>query len=111
VFVKHSFSISNAMMFVRCRGDCRLRTAQKSIVNNNLLMKIVMVREEVDNASTDEELRPILQSCREEQDEICEKLAVSFRKERMEDAKYLTAELQYWKRVEETIIEKMQSVD
>ena len=89
----------------------RLRTAQKSIVNNNLLMKIVMVREEVDNASTDEELRPILQSCREEQDEICEKLAVSFRKERMEDAKYLTAELQYWKRVEETIIEKMQSVD
>ena len=74
-------------------------------------MTIITVREEVDSASADSELRPILQSCREPQDEICEKLSVAYSKGRMKDAKYLTAELQYWKRVEETIIEKMHSVE
>lgn len=69
------------------------------------------IREEIDSTSSDSELRPILQCCREQQDEICEKLALSFSKGRMKDAKYLTAELQYWKRIEETIIDKMQSVE
>ena len=32
VFVKHSFSISNALMFVRCRGDCELHKSQLSII-------------------------------------------------------------------------------
>ena len=86
-------------------------TQNQSIVNNHLLVTIMTVREEVDSASTDSELRPILQSCREQQDEICEKLSVAYSKGRMKDAKYLTAELQYWKRVEETIIEKMHSVE
>jgi Fe-S protein assembly co-chaperone HscB len=102
--------LSRSLHLLELGGEAISET-DRSIVNNNLLMKIMMVREEVDSASTDEELRPILQSCREEQDELCEKLAASFQKDRMVDAKYLTAELQYWKRVEETIIEKMKSVD
>lgn len=69
------------------------------------------LRDEIDNATTDKELRPLLQCCRVERDELYEKLATSFREERMKDAKYLTAELQYWKRAEDTIIEKMKSVD
>ena len=91
-------------------GDCN-NARKKSLVNNNLLVTIMTIREEVDSAATDNELRPILHCCREQQDEICEKLALSFRKGQMKDAKYLTAELQYWKRIEETIIEKMKSVE
>ena len=91
-------------------GDCNY-ARKKSLVNNNLLVTIMAIREEVDSTSTDSELRPILHCCREQQDEICEKLALSFRKGQMKDAKYLTAELQYWKRIEETIIEKMICVE
>ena len=69
------------------------------------------VREEVDHASSDDELRPILQSCKKRQSEICQELVNAFREERLDDAKFETAKLQYWKRVEETIVEKISSVN
>ena len=83
----------------------------KSIVDDNLLMEIMEAREEVDNASTDEELRPLLQSCQKQQTELCKEIAISFQEERIDpDAKYQVAKLQYLNRIEETIMEKISSV-
>ena len=82
----------------------------KSIINNKLLLEIMEVREEIEDASCDKELRPLLQSCQVKQNELCEQLAAAFREERIDEAKYLTAQLQYWYRVEETIMDKISSV-
>lgn len=84
----------------------------KSMVDNNLLMEIMEAREEVDNASTDEELRPLLQSCQKQQTELCKEIAKSFQEESidLDAAKYQVAKLQYLNRIEETIMEKISSV-
>ena len=82
----------------------------KSLVDTNLLMEIMEAREEVDNASTDEELRPLLQSCQKQQTDLCNEIAKSFQEERIDDAKYQVAKLQYLNRIEETIMEKISSV-
>ena len=87
-----------------------LMNKTKSIVDNNLLMEIMEAREEVDNASTDEELRPLLQTCQKQQTELCKEIAKSFEEERIDDAKFKVAKLQYLNRIEETIMEKISSV-
>jgi len=72
-------------------------------------MKIMELREEVEGASSDEELRPLLQSCEESIRELCKGIDNSFRANKIEDAKLLTAKLQYWKRIEERIVDKISS--
>lgn len=69
------------------------------------------IREEIEHASSDEELRPILKACQKSQSGLCDELAIAFREERIDDAKSLTAKLQYWNRIEETIIDKMTSAE
>jgi len=73
-------------------------------------MEIMEIREEVEHASSDNELRPLLQSCKKQQSELFDELAKMFQEERVDDAKHLTAKLQYWDRIEETILEKISSV-
>ncbi len=68
-------------------------------------------REEVENASSDKELRPLLQSCQTRQLDLCRDLENSFGANRVNDAKLQTAQLQYWKRIEEAIMEKISSVE
>ena len=74
-------------------------------------MEVMEIREEIEHASSDEELRPILKACQKSQAELCDELAIAFREERIDDAKSLTAKLQYWNRIEETIIDKMTSAE
>ena len=82
----------------------------QSIIDHNLLFEVMEIREEIEDASSDEELRPILQSSLAKKDELIDELAGAFREENIDDAKRITAKLQYWARIEETIVEKMQSV-
>ncbi len=83
----------------------------QSIVNNTFLMDIMEAREEVENASSDNQLRPLLQSCQIRQSELCRDLCRLFGDNRLGDAKLQTAKLQYWKRMEEKIMEKILSVE
>jgi DnaJ-domain-containing protein 1 len=68
------------------------------------------MREAIERASTDEQLKPLLQSCQSKQKEVIDELAVAFRENRVDDAKYLTASLQYWSKIEERIMEKITAI-
>lgn len=68
------------------------------------------MREAVEQASTDEQLKPLLQSCQSKQKEVIDALTIAFREKKVEDAKYLTASLQYWSKIEERIRDKITSI-
>ena len=82
----------------------------QSIIDHALLFEVMEIREQIEDASSDEELRPILQSSLSKKDELIDQLAEAFQEGRIEDAKRTTAKLQYWARIEETIVGKMTSV-
>jgi len=82
----------------------------QSIIDHALLFEVMEIREQIEDSSTDEELRPILQSSIKKKDELIGQLAEAFGEGRVEDAKRITAKLQYWARIEETIVDKMTSV-
>ena len=82
----------------------------QSIIDHALLFEVMEIREQIEDASSDEELRPILLSSLAKKDEVIDQLEEAFREVRIDDAKRLTAKLQYWARIEETIVDKMTSV-
>lgn len=81
----------------------------KSLIDNNLLMEIMEIREEIADASTYAELKPLLEECHTKQTELYEQLADAFQNDKVDNARYLTAKLQYWNRIEEKIAEKISS--
>ena len=87
----------------------RRRSAQ-TLLDNALLIEIMELREEVDSASSDVELRPLLASCRERQARIRAALAAAFRdgEDRLDDARRETAKLRYWTRLEAAIVDRME---
>ena len=82
----------------------------QSIIDHALLFEVMEIRELIEDASSDEELRPILQSSLSRKDELIDQLAEAFQEGRIDEAKRTTAKLQYWARIEETIVGKMTSV-
>jgi len=100
--------LTRALHLLELRGAA-IGESDSSIVDSELLLEIMEVREHVDCASSDDELRPLLKSCQKQNSELCEELAKSFQEDRLDDAKYQAAKLQYWNRIEETIMEKISS--
>jgi len=68
------------------------------------------IRETIEHSSTDNELKPILDECRRKQNHLCDELSLAFRENDMKKAKYLTACLQYWSKIEERILDKITEV-
>ncbi|KAL3795449.1 hypothetical protein HJC23_000807 [Cyclotella cryptica] len=81
--------------------------SDNSIIKPHSLLEIMEMREAIEHASNDEQLKPLLQTCQSKQAEVIDDLAVAFREKNVKDAKYLTASLQYWSRIEERILEKI----
>ena len=96
-------------MIRRPQRAVRRRSAQ-TLLDNALLIEIMELREEVDSASSDVELRPLLASCRERQARIRAALAAAFRdgEDRLDDARRETAKLRYWTRLEAAIVDRME---
>ena len=69
------------------------------------------VPEEVEHASTDAQLKPLLKACQTRQSELCKELEKSFDDHCVDDAKLQTARLQYLRRIEDTILEKITSTE
>jgi molecular chaperone HscB len=85
--------------------------SDQSVVSNAFLMEIMEAREEVEHASTDAQLKPLLKACQTRQSELCKELEKSFDDHSVDDAKLQTARLQYWRRIEDTILEKITSTE
>jgi DnaJ-domain-containing protein 1 len=76
-----------------------------------MLHEIMELREDIEQPNvTDEKLKPLLEECRQKQDRLCESLTKAFRENDVKEAKYLTACLQYWSKIEEKILEKITEV-
>jgi molecular chaperone HscB len=80
-------------------------------MSNAFLMEIMEAREEVEHASTDAQLKPLLNACQLRQSQLCLELEKSFNDHSVDDAKLQTAQLQYWRRIEETILDKITSTE
>ena len=80
------------------------------VVGHEFLMKVMIAREQVDDASTDSERYKLLEDNDKRVKACCEALDHSIQDNNYADAKRLAAELQYWNRVENTIKENMSSV-
>lgn len=83
-----------------------------ALVDATLLMEVMEIREEIDNASDDAEiLRTLLAQNEERIERVVMLLREAFdRRDDMEEARRLTAQLQYWKRIEEKVVDKLSTV-
>lgn len=102
--------LQRALHLLELHGTPIEELNDQSIIDHALLFEVMEIREQIEDASSDEELRPILQSSLKKKDELIHQLAEAFQEGRIDDAKRITAKLQYWARVEETIVGKMTSV-
>jgi molecular chaperone HscB len=81
------------------------------LVGMVFLMEIMEAREIIDSTVGDDELRPLLLENQKEIDETSELLSRAFEQTNLEKALELTAQIQYFTRIDETIREKMKSLD
>jgi molecular chaperone HscB len=82
------------------------------LVGDAFLMEIMRIREDIENAATDDAaLKPLLDQNLQRIEETCHKLDVAFEAQNMPEALQLTAQLQYWNRIDETLREAMDSLE
>ena len=92
--------------------DAAITENCSELVDMALLMEVMELREEIDEASDDVDiLRTLLGQNEERMEKVVKLLGEAFdgRKD-MEEARRLTAQLQYWKRIEEKIVDKLSTV-
>jgi molecular chaperone HscB len=85
-------------------------SSTSSIVGSGFLFEIMELREAVDCTDTDEALRPLWKENQVRIGENCKALSEAIDREDLDEALQLTARLQYWNRIDETIRDKMDSV-
>jgi molecular chaperone HscB len=86
-------------------------SSNTSLVGGDFLMLIMELREAVDEANSDAELRPLWKENEVRIDETCLGIGQAIDAGNLEQARKLTAQLQYWNRIDETIREKMDQLD
>jgi molecular chaperone HscB len=80
----------------------------ETLVGTDLLLNIMEIREQVDDCNCDDEcLQKLLDENEQRQRECIEQLTKAFALYDLDQALMLTAQLQYWNRIHETIRERM----
>ena len=80
---------------------------QGDLVGQDILFQIMELREEVDDALTDETLRELYEQNKLRIRDTCEELGLAFKRNDFTSAQRLTAILQYWNKIETSIVDKM----
>ena len=93
-------------------NDAAITENCSELVDMSLLMEVMELREEIDEASDDADiLRTLLGQNEERMERVVKLLGEAFDwRGDMEEARRLTAQLQYWKRIEEKIVDKLSTV-
>ena len=86
-------------------------SATGELVGPDFLMDIMEIRQDIENITDDKALRPLYESNKTRIDETCHQLTAAFEAKDMDKALQLTAQLQYWNRIHETLREKMDSME
>eukprot|EP00980_Cylindrotheca_fusiformis_P003324 scaffold746_cov123-Cylindrotheca_fusiformis.AAC.12 len=82
-------------------------TSSTDLVGMEFLMTVMEVRESVDSASP-EHMQPLWQETKLSMEKLMQDLTIAFDEEKdLDKAIELAAQLQYWRRIESTIHEKM----
>eukprot|EP00592_Proboscia_alata_P021970 CAMPEP_0194407560 /NCGR_PEP_ID=MMETSP0176-20130528/5566_1 /TAXON_ID=216777 /ORGANISM="Proboscia alata, Strain PI-D3" /LENGTH=249 /DNA_ID=CAMNT_0039207239 /DNA_START=1 /DNA_END=750 /DNA_ORIENTATION=+ len=92
-------------------GDSVNERDTGALVGNVFLMSIMEIREVIDDASSDEQLKVLRKENSARTQHTCDDLAVAYENDCLDDAKICTAQLQYWNRIEVSILEKITSTD
>lgn len=79
-----------------------------SSTQTNLLLQVMEIREVIEEASNDDDLKPLLEENNQRMDDICDQLGNAFDAQDLDRALELTVMLQYFHRIDETIREKME---
>jgi Fe-S protein assembly co-chaperone HscB len=77
------------------------------LVGMEFLMNVMELREEISETEDQGVLKTMKRDNQERIDKLCEELEGAFEEEDLETALVLTAKLQYWNRIDETIKEQM----
>ena len=100
---EHLLELNNAAITENC----------SELVDMSLLMEVMEIREEVDSASQDADvLRTLLGQNERRVENTVRLLGRAFDEDGgdMDAARRSTAQLQYWKRIEEKIVDKLSTV-
>lgn len=85
--------------------------ASTQLVGACFLMDVMMQREEIEEAQHDQtRLKVLYDRNLERVQECCRQLEVAFRDRDMNTARKLTAQLQYWNRIDETLREALEEI-
>jgi len=82
-----------------------------NLVGNSFLLQIMEIREQAEDANTDDKIKPLIEENNSRIEETNQRLSDAFSQRDYEKAKRLTAELRYWDRIDETLREKIHTVD
>lgn len=85
--------------------------ANGQLVGSEFLMYIMEIREEIQLTNEDRTLKRMLLENKQRQDQTCDELSQAFESEQYQIALELTARLQYYHRIDETIRDKIQHID
>lgn len=106
---------TRAAHLMALRGRPVTESLSQSVVGTEFLLQIMEIRERVDELASgggsddDDDFRPLLQENDDRIAETCRELENALEKNDLDRALEMTARLQYWNRVTETIRGKMQS--
>ena len=77
-----------------------------NILGHAFLMDVMEIRESVEDTSDADILMGLLDENKRRIEETCNELAVAFKDDNLDEAVRLAAKLQYWNRIQESILEK-----
>jgi len=99
---------ARALHLLKLEGTPMEDTISGDIVGQEFLMMVMELREEVDLATqNDEDLKSIRDDNNKRIREVCHEIGIAFDGNDLDEAKRLTAMLQYWNKIEEEILEKI----
>jgi len=100
---------ARALHLLKLEGEPMEDTISGDVVGQDFLMMVMELREEVDLATTqnNHELKSIREENSKRIREVCHEIGIAFDENNLDEAKRLTAMLQYWNKIEEEILEKV----
>jgi len=98
---------SRALHLLELEGYPMKDNASGEILGNDILMEVMELRELIDRTTLKKDLQLLQEENRERIQDTCKNIGLAFEKNDLKEAKRITATLQYWNRIEESIVRNL----